>query len=131
MLPLKQCHHLLLSALFLSLALSAPSYPLSSQSMEKIGDCIDYQIPVMTRTEALVWDLPKFSNNFDVSAFILSLILRTTGPDVIPFKPFSGSRSVTGNYTIGATFCSPKNSSKGGHDQTVLLATPGLGYDRR
>lgn len=99
--------------------------------METIGDCIDYQIPVTTQTEALVWGLPKFSTNFDVSAFILSLIRRTTGPDVIPFKPFSGSKNVTVDYTIGATFCSPKNSSKGGHEETVLLATQGLGYDRR
>ncbi|KAK8072846.1 hypothetical protein PG996_006194 [Apiospora saccharicola] len=121
----------LLGAVLLSPAFGAPSYPISSKSMEKIGDCIDYQIPVTTRTEALVWDLPKFSNNFDVSAFILSLIRRTTGPDVIPFNPFSGSKNVTREYKIGATFCSPKNSSKGGHEETFLLATHGLGYDRR
>ncbi|KAK7914084.1 hypothetical protein PG985_011787 [Apiospora marii] len=131
MLLLNQCRHLWLGAILLSPVLGASSYPLTSESMAKIGDCTDYQIPVTTQTEALVWDLPKFSNNFDVSAFILSLIRRTTGPDVIPFKPFSGSNNVTGNYTIGATFCSPKNSSKSGHDETVLLATHGLGYDRR
>ncbi|KAK8122805.1 hypothetical protein PG984_011475 [Apiospora sp. TS-2023a] len=131
MLLLDPFRRLLLGAVLLSPAFGAPWYPLSSKSMDKIGDCIDYQIPVTTRTEALVWDLPKFSNNFDVSAFILSLIRRTTGPDVIPFKPFSGSKNVTRDYKIGATFCSPKNSSRGGHDETVLLATHGLGYDRR
>ncbi|KAK8016855.1 hypothetical protein PG993_015044 [Apiospora rasikravindrae] len=124
--------HLLSAALLLSPTLSAPSaYPLSSASMERMGDCIDYQIPVTTRTEAQVWGLPKFSSNFDVSAFILSLIRRTTVPPTIPFNPFKGTRNVTGNYTIGATFCSPKNASKGGHEKTVLLATHGLGYDRR
>ncbi|KAK8064623.1 hypothetical protein PG994_007261 [Apiospora phragmitis] len=99
--------------------------------MDLIGDCIDYQIPVTTRTEARIWGLPKFSSNYDVSAFFLSLIRRTTVPPTLPFNPFSGSKNVTGNYTIGATFCSPKNTSKGGHEKTVLLATHGLGYDRR
>ncbi|KAK6859701.1 hypothetical protein PG995_003337 [Apiospora arundinis] len=125
------CRHLVLSALlFLHSASGATSSPRSSKTMELMGDCVDYQIPVTTRTEALIWGLPKFTTNFDASAFILSLIRRQSVPPTLPFTPFKGSKNVTGNYTIGATFCSPKNST-GGHEKTVLLATHGLGYDRR
>lgn len=125
--------HLVLSALlFISSTSGAPSSSNPSNSpgsMEVLGgNCLDYQIPVTTQTEALIWGLPKFTTNYDASAFILSLIRRPS--PTIPFTPFSGSKNVTGNYTIGATFCSPKES-KDGHEKTVLLATHGLGFDRR
>ena len=120
---------LLVATMALSGTLCAPLNPTFSDSIATIADCFDYQIPVTTETEALIWALPKFSENYDVSNFYASLIRRTTGPDIIPFKPFSGSQNVTGHYNIGATFCSPKNSTS--RDKTVLLATPGLGFDRR
>jgi hypothetical protein len=91
------------------------------------ADCHDYDIPVTTQTEALVFGLPKFSDNFDVVGLFGNLVRRDAATS---FKPFlNEKRNVTGNYTIGATFCSPKRFN--GHEKTVLLATPGLGYDRR
>jgi hypothetical protein len=94
--------------------------------MKLIADCYDYEIPVTTQTEALIWGRPKFSDNYDLAAFISTLIARPANP---PFNPFSGTQNVTGIYTISATFCSPKTSNV--HEKTILLATPGLGYDRR
>jgi hypothetical protein len=91
-----------------------------------MGDCYDYEIPVTTQTQASIFGVPKFSDNYDVAGFIANLISRNAGT---PFNPFSGKRNVTGNYTISATFCSPKTFN--GHEKTVLLATSGLGYDRR
>ena len=121
--------HLLVAAMALSRTLCAPLNSSFSDSISSIADCFDYQIPVTTETEAFIWGLPEFSTNYDASNFYASLIRRTTGPEIIPFEPYSGRKNVTGHYTIGATFCSPKHSSS--HDKTVLLATPGLGFDRR
>jgi len=46
------------------------------------------------------------------------------------FHPLSGVKNVTDTYEVAATFCTPKKT-KGGKEKTVLLATHGLGYDRR
>ncbi|KAI8623722.1 alpha/beta-hydrolase [Xylariaceae sp. FL1651] len=119
-------YRVLLFASMLSASLCAPLDSFSSGLAGLMGDCYEYDIPVTTQTEANVWGGPEFGDNYDVAAFIGNVIKR---PSIPPFNPFSGKRNVTGSYTIGATFCSPRNSSS--HEKTVLLATPGLGYDRR
>ncbi|RDW83518.1 hypothetical protein BP5796_05009 [Coleophoma crateriformis] len=108
---------------FASMLSSSLCAPLQPSSPGLMGNCYDYEIPVITQTQAQIFGLPKFSDNFDVSGLFGNLIKRT------PFNPFAGTQNVTGNYTISATFCSPKTLN--GHEKTVLLATSGLGYDSR
>ena len=113
----------------LSIVSSVLTAPLESRGpnlTELMADCTDYEIPVTTQTEALIFGYPEFSDNFDLAGFIATLITRKTDP---PFNPFSGKKNVTGNYNISATFCSPKTAN--GHEKTVLIASHGLGYDRR
>jgi hypothetical protein len=118
---------LLLFLSMLSSSLCAPLNASSSGLTALIADCYDYEIPVTTQTLAYIFGYPEFSDNFDVVGFIGDVITRTAIPP--SFNPFSGMRNITGNYSIGATFCSPKTFN--GHEKTVLLASPGLGYDRR
>ncbi|KAH8894576.1 alpha/beta-hydrolase [Thozetella sp. PMI_491] len=124
--PTSICWRVLLCVSLVSPSICAPSTSSSSSSVDVAGDCHDYDIPVTTKTEAHIWGGPEFSDNYDVAAFIGTLISRPSKP---PFNPFNGTRSVTGSYTISATFCSPKTHN--GHEKTILLASPGLGYDKR
>lgn len=100
-----------------------PSNPSGSSLLGLLSNCYDYDIPVKTEAEILNWSALEFSDNYEVAQAIVSSIGRT------PVSPFKGTRNITGNYTIGATFCSPKTFN--GHEKTVILASPGLGYDRR
>jgi len=52
-----------------SLALSAPLKSRDSSMTDLPADCTDYDIPVTTQTEALIFGYPEFSDNFEVAAF--------------------------------------------------------------
>lgn len=109
-----------------ALALPQPSYISNSSSVSN-GVCTEYTITTTLTSEDLTWALPEFQSNFDVAGYLFN----TTRKDAqTAFAPFVGSKNVTKEYTVSATFCAPKNVQEG-KDSTVLLATHGLGYDGR
>ena len=89
--------------------------------------CEDFEIPLTVSTPALVWKAPEWDNNYDLTDFVS---LAATRPSADFPLPMTSGGSFEGNVTIAGTFCSPKQPS-GGHKQTVLLATHGLGFDGR
>ena len=88
--------------------------------------CQDYLIPVEASATVLTASYQPFKDNFDVVTWVNQL---ATGDTSSGFQPFSGKKNLTGSYSIGATFCTPKNQNA--NQKTVLLATHGLGFDRR
>ena len=85
--------------------------------------CHDYAIPVTVTSENLQWTGPKWSNDYELTDF-LTVASSRSAPSF-----FGNATEETGSYTIGATFCEPKHG--GAKAKTVLIATHGLGYDRR
>lgn len=102
-------------------------------SYPKNGICTDYTVKNTITSQNNVYGLPKFRDNFDVAAslFNISQLFRQTPEQgSISFNPFSGVENITASYTLAGTFCRPK-AQKDGKEKTVLVATHGLGYDRR
>ncbi|KUJ13436.1 uncharacterized protein LY89DRAFT_737415 [Mollisia scopiformis] len=128
--PTKISWQFLLFASMVSSSFSAPLNPSSSTGslVTTAGDCYDYNIPVTTKINAVNWLLPELSDNFAVAGFFADLIARDSST---AFHPVSAPQNTTSfaNFSISATFCSPKINS--GHDKTVLLASHGLGFDSR
>jgi hypothetical protein len=98
------------------------------------GHCKDYTIANTVTSNNQVWTYPKFSNNYDVAAHLFNTTqsYRTDAASgTIGYNPFGAKpKEVTAKYTLEGTFCRPKEE-KGGKEKTVLVATHGLGYDRR
>lgn len=109
-----------LSPLILSLPLASSQTTTTSTRI-----CTQYLIPLSITSQVLTPSYPPFTSNYDVVGFVNDLTRR---PSNTTFVPFSGAKNETASYTIGATLCSPRNSSK---ETTLLVATHGLGYDRR
>jgi hypothetical protein len=86
--------------------------------------CHHYTLPITITTTNLVWGLPEFQNNYDITSFTTNL---STWDSNITFNPIAGTAEVTASYKISGTFCSPTKGGSG----TVLLATHGLGFDQR
>ncbi|KAF2261870.1 alpha/beta-hydrolase [Lojkania enalia] len=91
------------------------------------GNCIDLPLRETVTSSNYVFGLPKFKSNFDVVGLLFDIA--TSAVSSTPFVPFSGLENVTATYEASATFCSPKTMK--GKESTVLVATHGLGYDRR
>lgn len=103
----------------LSLTLPDIKFPL-----EKV--CQEYTIPVNVASTVYTTSYAPFKDSFDVTNFVNDIARRNFSAG---FHPFSGQKEVSGVYNISASICSPTRSSVKG--STVLLATHGLGYDRR
>ncbi|KAF2737886.1 alpha/beta-hydrolase [Polyplosphaeria fusca] len=91
------------------------------------GDCVDYTIVTKLTTENLKWILPKVENNFDVAKIAMGMARSDSAEK---FNPTSGPTNETKEYTISATYCSPKKEQKG-RESTVMVMTHGGGYDSR
>jgi hypothetical protein len=89
-------------------------------------ECQEYTIPVNVSATVFVPNFARIKDNFDVIDFGFSLARRDYKT---AFVPFPGTRNVTVSYEISGTICSPVQSA--GKNKTLLLATHGLGYDRR
>ncbi|KAH7407607.1 Alpha/Beta hydrolase protein [Cadophora sp. MPI-SDFR-AT-0126] len=88
--------------------------------------CQDYTIPVNITSQVLIPGYPRFKDDFDVVDFVNTLLSRDSKAS---FVPFSGAKNFTASYKIAATICSPCKSTR--KEKTLLLASHGLGYDRR
>jgi hypothetical protein len=90
------------------------------------ANCIDYDIPVSVSTEGINFVAPKWTDNAGLIDFVSLSSSRSSAN--FP-SPINGTVELNGQYTISGTFCSAKtNTGKSGN---VLLATHGLGYDKR
>jgi len=88
--------------------------------------CHDYSIPVNVTNIALVASYDRFTSNYNVVDFSNGLS-GWSGAGALHL--FSNATQVTGAYTTGATSCPPRNRTE--NEKTILLASHGLGYDRR
>lgn len=116
-----------LNLLATSLALPAHASAWETCSTPSNGVCTEYTITESVTATELIYALPKFENNFDVASFLTASARKDSATAV---TPLAGAKNVTNEYTVSATFCTPK-VKKGGKESTVLIATHGLGYDRR
>ncbi|KAF2256696.1 alpha/beta-hydrolase [Trematosphaeria pertusa] len=91
------------------------------------GICADYTIKEEITTTNQIWVYPPLANDFDVAQALANISSKepSTG-----YQPLSGVVNVTKTYEIAGTFCTPKEK-KGGKETIVLVATHGVGYDRR
>ncbi|KAF2816638.1 alpha/beta-hydrolase [Mytilinidion resinicola] len=92
------------------------------------GICVDYTIKQDVTSTNYIWDLEKFTSNFDTIEFLTELARKDSKTVYHPVS--SNPKNETKTYEVSATFCSPKKANYG-KDKIVLLATHGLGYDRR
>ncbi|KAN0104869.1 alpha/beta-hydrolase [Hyaloscypha variabilis] len=90
------------------------------------ANCIDYDIPVSVSTKGINWIAPKWTNNTGLIDFVS---LTSSRSPANFSSPVGGSVDLNGEYTISATFCSPKTTAE--KSGNILLATHGIGYDRR
>jgi hypothetical protein len=90
------------------------------------GDCKEYTFKDKVTTENVIFGLPKFKTNYDVAEYLFN---ETRKDSRTAFNPVGGTENVTSEYTLAGTFCKPKKTN--GKETTVLIATHGLGYDRR
>lgn len=96
----------------------------STESSSRI--CHDYSILVNVTNLALTSSYRPFTSNYDVVDFANGLSGRDGGATL---HLFSVPKNVTGVYTISSIICSPRTRTK--EEKTILLASHGLGYDRR
>jgi hypothetical protein len=90
------------------------------------ANCVDYEVPVTVSTQGFSFVAPKWTDDFGLTDFVSVASSRTTANSS---APISGPVTLEGNYTISATFCSPKTTNS--TSSTVLLLTHGGGYDGR
>lgn len=87
--------------------------------------CKDYIIPLTVTSGNYIWGLPTLETDYDVTTFTTNLSRWDAN---VTFHPVSGfSPQVTASYKIAGTFCAPTK----GPSTTVLVASHGLGFDRR
>jgi hypothetical protein len=100
--------------------------PLVEGKNAPLASCIDYNIPVTITSENYIFNVSEFRNNFDVVNVITDFARKDSNTS---FHPFHGTKNETAEYLIAGTFCTPNKPV--GREKQVLLATPGIGYDRR
>jgi hypothetical protein len=120
---------------YLALAGLASSTPTPRQSLDAYpgfvhpsnGICTDYTVKEIITYSALQWATPPFTSNHDVVALLADLASKD-GLATPPFK--NDTLDTTKTFEIAGTFCKPI-SENSGKEKTVLVATHGLGFDRR
>ena len=110
---------------FISASTANSQYRFSSYKPVN-ADCHDYVIPVKVTSENYQWTGPRWNDNYE---FIDFLTVASYRPSVGVSPPFGNRTEETCSYQIGGTFCAPKK--RGPKSKTILLATHGLGFDKR
>jgi hypothetical protein len=116
---------LLLKSSVLSLLTLASSLP-TTTFQENTRTCQEYIIPINTTSVEAIPAFKPFKDNFDVVDFVNKIAARDAAKS---FAPFSGTRNATHSYNISGTICWPTVKTE--QAKTILLATPGLGFDKR
>ncbi|EPE27791.1 alpha/beta-Hydrolase [Glarea lozoyensis ATCC 20868] len=116
---------LLLKISVLSLLNLASSLP-TTIFHDNTRTCQEYIIPITTTTVEAIPAFQPFRDNFDVVDFVNQIAARDAAKS---FAPFSGTRNATHSYDISGTICWPTVQTE--QAKTILLATPGLGFDKR
>ncbi len=92
----------------------------------KGANCLDYIIPLTVTSDNRPWTGPRWEDDFGFIDFLSSASTRFSAG--FP-SPVGDPVKQTCSYEISATFCTPQRP--GNHSKTVLLATHGLGFDKR
>lgn len=88
--------------------------------------CTEYMVPISISSKNTVFNFTYWDDNFALKQFVAGA---TTRPDVGFPSIVGGTKKVAGDYTIAASFCTPKNPS-GGKEKEIILATHGIGPGR-
>lgn len=97
----------------------------SAHPTDSFKTCKDYVLPVTVTSTNYVWGLPTIETNYDIATFTTNLAAWDSN---VTWHPISGiTPNVTASYKIAGTFCTPTT----GDSKTVLLASHGVGFDRR
>lgn len=89
------------------------------------AECTEYEVPIHLESDDYVFNATQWETDYNLEDFLSTV---TTRPSAMFPSPFSGPVRNTGNYTIAASFCTPK--VKNGKEKTVILATHGIGPAR-
>src|ERR1700759_1624389 len=73
------------------------------------ANCVDYKVPVTVSTQGVSWIAPKWSDDYGLTDIVSVVGTRTTANFS---APISGPVAINGNYTVSATFCSPKTKNE-------------------
>lgn len=87
--------------------------------------CSEYTIPLTITSEETVFNFTEWDNNYALQEF---LALATTRVGVEYPGIVEGTRNVTRDVEIAASFCAPR--VKSGKEGKVILATHGIGPGR-
>lgn len=112
--------------LVLTISSFTVAWPTSSSYTPPGAHCQDYTVPVTVTSLNFPWVAPKWVDDFGLINFVSEASSRTD--DGFP-APIGAPISQTASYKIGATFCTPVKSTA--NSGKVLLATHGVGFDRR
>jgi hypothetical protein len=89
--------------------------------------CTEYMIPIHVSSNYTVFNFTHWSDDYALEQFVAGA---TTRPDVGFPSIVGGEKTFDADYTIAASFCTPKNPSGSGKEKEVILATHGIGPGR-
>jgi hypothetical protein len=88
--------------------------------------CTEYFIPINTSAVGYVFnEAAKWADDEGLSQFTAN----RAGRDPTAPSTFSGTRNLIGEFSISATFCTPRDGGAR-NVKTVIVASHGLGFDR-
>ncbi|KAI8654088.1 hypothetical protein LRP88_01875 [Fusarium phalaenopsidis] len=124
--------HLILTSLFTRGLASGKAYPsgasdtlaLTQPYYPPTADCWEYKVPVTITSENLIFDFPNWKDDYALQDFLTAATTRASAG--YP-SPITGTKNETETFTLAASFCTPKKSSK---KKTIILATHGIGQAR-
>ncbi|KAK3671366.1 hypothetical protein LTR78_008827 [Recurvomyces mirabilis] len=101
-----------------TVALTQPYYPTTA-------DCVEYNILVSVSYERAIFNFTHWEDNYALEQFFADVTTRPSAgfPGIV-----SGTELTQANYTIAASFCTPKKPN--GKEKNVILATHGIGPAR-
>ena len=106
---------------------SATIVPLTQDYYPPTADCWEYRVPVhLASVEVTTFAFPEWNDDYQLQDFLTAATTRASAnyPSVI-----TGKENLTDvEYTIAASFCTPKNAAT--RKKTILLATHGIGLPR-